>query len=318
MQHGGQALRQFGGRWHLIRDARVRIFVLARTMRWASVGGVVRKAAAISSVVRPQISRKVSATRASGARAGWQQVKIKRRRSSSKLSSSRLAVVLDWASSCSAIFSWDASKRGAAAQGVDGLVTRGGDQPRARIGGHAVPRPAVERDGEGVLPGIFREIEIAEQPDERGQNPARLRAVNGVEHLANLLWRVFGHRSDTSKLWRFQQPRNGQARLRPGITRRNAEGAETSERDEAHARLDGKFGGPGWRTGGGPGHSRRSPAPPRVAHPQPMSRWPRSQCGDAGESAGESRHGRFSWRPRGFRKGFRQRVVASTLAKKFP
>ena len=42
----------------------------ARTMRCASVGAVVRKAAATCSVVRPQISRSVMATCASGFNAG--------------------------------------------------------------------------------------------------------------------------------------------------------------------------------------------------------------------------------------------------------
>src|SRR2546430_11990962 len=60
-----------------------RILILARTMRWATVDGAVRKARAISSVVRPQTSRNVSAICASGGRAGWQQVKINRNRSSS-------------------------------------------------------------------------------------------------------------------------------------------------------------------------------------------------------------------------------------------
>ena len=51
-----------------------RIFRLARTSRWAMVGSGTRKARAISGVVRPATERKVSATRASGASAGWQQV----------------------------------------------------------------------------------------------------------------------------------------------------------------------------------------------------------------------------------------------------
>jgi hypothetical protein len=47
-----------------------RILALARTMRWASVGAGVRKAWAISSVVRPHTSRSVRATWVSGPRAG--------------------------------------------------------------------------------------------------------------------------------------------------------------------------------------------------------------------------------------------------------
>ncbi len=58
------------------------IFFLARVIRAAIVDSLTRKARATSAVDRPQISRSVSATCASGARAGWQQVQISRSRSS--------------------------------------------------------------------------------------------------------------------------------------------------------------------------------------------------------------------------------------------
>src|ERR1035438_1979719 len=60
-------------------SARVR---LARTMRWAMVGSGVRKARAISSVVRPPRRRRVRAARDSVGRMGWQAMKTRRRRSS--------------------------------------------------------------------------------------------------------------------------------------------------------------------------------------------------------------------------------------------
>jgi hypothetical protein len=87
-----------------------RIFALARTIRCASVGGEVRKARAISSVVRPHTSRSVNATRASGGSAGWQQVKISRSRSSSMPWPSRSAGST-LASSCRAISACAASWR---------------------------------------------------------------------------------------------------------------------------------------------------------------------------------------------------------------
>jgi hypothetical protein len=59
-----------------------RILPFARTSRWAIVAVGTRKARAISSVSRPPSVRRVRATCASGASAGWQQVKIRRRRSS--------------------------------------------------------------------------------------------------------------------------------------------------------------------------------------------------------------------------------------------
>jgi hypothetical protein len=58
------------------------IFFFARVMRAAIVGSDTRNALATSAVVRPHSSRSVSATRASAASAGWQQVKISRSRSS--------------------------------------------------------------------------------------------------------------------------------------------------------------------------------------------------------------------------------------------
>ena len=58
------------------------IFFLARVSRAAIVASGTRNARAMSGVATPQISRSVRATCASGASAGWQQVKISRRRSS--------------------------------------------------------------------------------------------------------------------------------------------------------------------------------------------------------------------------------------------
>src|ERR1700681_1817119 len=63
------------------------IFLLARTMRWATVTSLSRNALAISLVVNPATARSVSATWASCERAGWQHVKISRSRSSASAGS---------------------------------------------------------------------------------------------------------------------------------------------------------------------------------------------------------------------------------------
>src|SRR5712691_1147289 len=63
------------------------IFLLARTMRWATVASATRNALPISAVVKPATARKVSATCASCDRAGWQHVKISLRRSSASAGS---------------------------------------------------------------------------------------------------------------------------------------------------------------------------------------------------------------------------------------
>src|SRR5712691_3796682 len=58
------------------------ILCLARTSRWAMVGSGTKNERATSLVERPPSSRRVSATCASAESAGWQQVKIRRSRSS--------------------------------------------------------------------------------------------------------------------------------------------------------------------------------------------------------------------------------------------
>src|SRR5258707_1868540 len=60
----------------------------ARTSRWAIVDSLTRNARAVSAVVRPPSSRRVSATRASEESSGWQQVNIRPSRSSPTSSSS--------------------------------------------------------------------------------------------------------------------------------------------------------------------------------------------------------------------------------------
>src|SRR5579859_2667686 len=77
------------------------IVFFARTMRWAIVASLARKARAISSVARPPMTRSVSAARASADRMGWQAVKM---RPSSSSPGSLLAAVsmTSAAPSCSA------------------------------------------------------------------------------------------------------------------------------------------------------------------------------------------------------------------------
>ena len=111
-----------------------RILRLARTSRWAMVASGTRKARAISAVSRPPSRRRVSATWAAGASAGWQQVKIRRRRSSRTGPTS-------WGSSSRGV---DEGGLGVAVvagrlppQPVDGPVAGGGDDPSARVGRHA-------------------------------------------------------------------------------------------------------------------------------------------------------------------------------------
>ena len=142
----------------------------------------VRKARAISSVVRPQTSRSVSATCASGGSAGWQQVKISRSRSSSTPSSSVLAA--------SSRLRRRAARRARASDASN--------RARRRMPSIALKRPVEtsharglagtpsrghcsDRRGEGVVQRLLGEVEVAEQADQRGEDAARLGAVDGVD-----------------------------------------------------------------------------------------------------------------------------------------
>src|SRR5512143_2626806 len=81
----------------------------ARTIRWAIVASGTRKARAISPVVSPPTRRRVSATRASVERIGWQEMNTSRSRSSPMSSSSaasRAGTVISCRDSSSRPSSW--------------------------------------------------------------------------------------------------------------------------------------------------------------------------------------------------------------------
>ena len=61
-----------------------------------------------------------------------------------------------------------------AADPVERLVAGDRRDPGAGIGGHALPRPALERDGERVLDRVLGEVEVAERRDQRSDRPPRL------------------------------------------------------------------------------------------------------------------------------------------------
>ena len=82
---------------------------------------------------------------------------------------------------------------GAPADAVDGLEAAGRNQPRPRIGGHAIARPLLERGAESVVQRLFGEVEVAEQADQRGEDAARLGAVDGVHHLPHPFGSVLTH-----------------------------------------------------------------------------------------------------------------------------
>ena len=61
-----------------------------------------------------------------------------------------------------------------AADDVDGPVARRDHEPGAGILGHAVAWPGFQGAHDGVLDGVFGEVDAAGDADERGQDPGAL------------------------------------------------------------------------------------------------------------------------------------------------
>jgi hypothetical protein len=66
-------------------------------------------------------------------------------------------------------------------EGVDGFEPACRNQPRAGVGGNALNRPLLDGSPERFLKGVFRAVEVAEQPDQRRQNPTGFLLVDPVD-----------------------------------------------------------------------------------------------------------------------------------------
>ena len=135
------------------------------------------KARAISGVDRPPSRRRVRATCAAGARAGWQQVNISRRRSSCTVSSSSLSS--SWSRSAAAC-AWR-SPGGLPPEAVEDPAARRGDDPPRGARGQAVLAPAHRGDGEGVLHPVLGQIDVTEGPDQDRDRPPVLLAEDALD-----------------------------------------------------------------------------------------------------------------------------------------
>ena len=70
-------------------------------------------------------------------------------------------------------------ERAIPANAVDRAVARGRQQPRPRLRGRSLARPALGRDREGVLRGLLGELEVAEEADQAREHAAPL-VVEGL------------------------------------------------------------------------------------------------------------------------------------------
>ena len=81
----------------------------------------------------------------------------------------------------------------ASAYAIDGLEATGRYEPRARIRGDAIARPLLERRAESVVQRLFGEVEVAKQPNQRGEHAARFGTIDRVGFRAYPIGRVLAH-----------------------------------------------------------------------------------------------------------------------------
>jgi len=67
------------------------------------------------------------------------------------------------------------------AQRIDRAEAAGRHQPRARVLRHAVQRPSLERRAKRIVQPLLGEVEVAEEPDQRGQDATPLVAERLVD-----------------------------------------------------------------------------------------------------------------------------------------
>src|SRR5215203_951793 len=162
----------------------LRILRLARTRRLAIVGSETRKARAISEVVSPASVLSVSATLASSASAGWQQVKIRRSRSSvtplsSGASPPGSSGSVDTATSCSLSLPVALRLSLSIARLRAVVVSQA-------PGRDAVTRPGLQRPREGVLGALLGQVPVAGRPDQGRDDAAPLLSERIGDRLLHL------------------------------------------------------------------------------------------------------------------------------------
>ena len=65
-------------------------------------------------------------------------------------------------------------------------LKRPADTSHARgLSGHPDPRPLFDGGGERVVHRLLGKVEVPEQPNQRGEHPARIGLVDGIHHLAD-------------------------------------------------------------------------------------------------------------------------------------
>lgn len=76
---------------------------------------------------------------------------------------------------------------GSSAQSINGFEAGCRDQPWPRVCGYSTLWPQAQRSGKSFVHRLFGKVKITQQPDQSGQDPSRLHAIQGVKPMAYLL-----------------------------------------------------------------------------------------------------------------------------------
>jgi len=101
----------------------------------------------------------------------------------------------------------------AAAQTVDRFESSSRDEPCARVGGDAIPRPLLERSFEGIVQSLLGDVEVTEQTNECRQNASRVLDIGRVHRLVDGIDRCHNNRSHHSSIIQCKRPADGEKQV---------------------------------------------------------------------------------------------------------
>ena len=168
-----------------------RILRFARTNRCAIVASGTRNERAISSVSRPPRSRSVKAIWTFGANAGWQHVKISRRRSSFTGPTGSGGSSRSWMSAAWAYRSWrDDSRRSLSMARLRAVVVI----HAPGFGGNPDSGQRCVGDDERLLDRLFGDVDVAEETDQRRDRTSGLVPEDAAELRIVQCWHDWSRR----------------------------------------------------------------------------------------------------------------------------
>jgi len=84
-------------------------------------------------------------------------------------------------------------------QSINGLESGRRNQPGSRVAGYSATRPRVQSSRKSFVHGLFGEINISEQANQRSKNPAGFGSVKRLYGFAQLFGNILRHARQATK-----------------------------------------------------------------------------------------------------------------------